>query len=109
MTVKKYGLGLMNPVTSVKENYLRSQRSSAELIQDVLRGGAFYHVNYLLKLREEMSDGQKNMDGVNDATLKGLFRDLKGTNRRLILRSKNTGAWLNVRGTTVTGTVFLAT
>ena len=42
----------------------------------------------------------------NETKLKGLVRDLKGTHRHLILRSKSTGAWLSVRGTTVSGTIL---
>ena len=55
-----------------------------------------------------MCYGQKLRDGTNDAKLEGLVRDIDTTVRSLILRAKITGAWLNVRGTTVTGTLFLA-
>ena len=57
-------------------------------------------------LRKERPNGQKNQEYKNDATLKGLVRYIIVTNRRLILRAKTTGAWLNVQVTTVTGTVF---
>ena len=70
--------------------------------------GAFPNADHLLAIREESHDGQKNLYDVNDTTLKGLIRDLDHTNCRLILRAKITGAWLNVRGTTVTGTVLEA-
>ena len=46
------------------------------------------------------------MEDVNDAKLKELVSDLDSTDHCLILRDKNTGAWLNVRGTTVTGKVL---
>ena len=46
---------------------------------------------------------------INDAKLKELVADIERTDRRLILRAKNTGAWLNVRGTTLTGRVLSAT
>ena len=72
-------------------------------------GGGFSNVDHFMDLREERRDGHKNWDDENYATLKGLVGYLIGTDHRLILCAKNTGAWLNVRGTTVTGTVFLAT
>ena len=52
---------------------------------------------------------QKNWDYANGATLKGLVVYLIGTNWSLILHNKNTGAWLDVRNTTVTSTVLSAT
>ena len=55
-----------------------------------------------------MSDRNKNWDDANDDTLEGLFGDLLGTDRRLILQAKNIGACLSVRGTTVSSTVFSA-
>ena len=48
-------------------------------------------------------------DYVNDAKLKELIADLDETDLFLILHSKSTGAWLNVRDTTVTGIVLAAT
>ena len=59
-------------------------------------GEAFYGADRLLDIREERRDGQKNRDDDNDAKLNGLVRDLTGSNRRLILCAKRTGAWLNV-------------
>ena len=109
MPVKKYGLGLLNTVTPDKEKYLSSQRRSGELIRDVTEGGAFSNDNQLLEIREESRDVQKNWDDVNDATLKGLVQDLKGTDQLLIITAKNIGALLRVRGNTVAGTVFPAT
>ena len=51
---------------------------------------------------------KKIRDDANDAKLKGLVDDLKTTDRRLILRAKNTGSWLIVQGNTVTSTVLTA-
>ena len=96
-------------MTSVNKKYLSWQRASTELIQAVTGEGAFSNANHLLKFREERRDGQKNRDDANDAKLKELVADLDTTNRRLIIHAKNTGAWLNVRGTTVTGTLLAAT
>ena len=71
--------------------------------------GEFSNVDHLLVLMEERSDGQKIQDDVNDAKFKGLVEYIDGTDSYLILPAKNTGAWLNVRVTTVTGTVLAAT
>ena len=40
---------------------------------------------------------------------RGLVRDIKGTDRRLIIHVKITGAWLSVRGTIVSGKLSSAT
>ena len=72
-------------------------------------GGEFSNTNHLQTLGEEMCDGQKDREVANKTKLKGLVRDLKGTNKRLILQAKNTGAWLSVSVTTVLGTVISAT
>ena len=60
-------------------------------------------------LREERRYGQKNRDDINNAKIKYLVAYRNGTNNRLILCAKNTGAWMNVWGTTVTGKVLAAT
>ena len=109
MPIKKSRLGLLNPVTAVKEKYLSSQRASAELICALTEGGALYNADHLLAPRQERRDGQENRDGANDTILKGLVGDIKCTDQRPTLRAKNTGAWLNTRGTMVIVTVLLAT
>ena len=58
------------------------------------REGELANADHLLALMEERRHGQRSRDDVNDAKLKELVEDLDGTNRRLILRAKNTGAWL---------------
>ena len=70
ITVKKSGLGILNPVMSENKKYLSSQRAITELIPDVTREGAFYNSDCLLAPREESNGGQKNQDDVNDAKLK---------------------------------------
>ena len=72
-------------------------------------GRRFSNVDQLLALREEIYDGQKNRDCVNDAKLKILVRYPNTTNHRLIICAKITGVCMNVRGTMVTGTVLVAT
>ena len=49
------------------------------------------------------------MYAFNGAKLKELVADLDETDRCLILRTKNTGAWMNVRVTTVRGIVLADT
>ena len=44
-----------------------------------------------------------------ESRLKGLVSNLKGTEKRLLLRAKSTGAWLSVCGTKVSGTVLSTT
>ena len=57
-------------------------------------------------LGEERHDRQKNQDYTNNTTLNSLVGDHLGTDQSLILRAKNTGAWLNIHVTTVSVTVF---
>ena len=70
-------------------------------------GGALSNSDHLRTLDEESRDGQKDREVANKTKTNGLVRYLKDTNRRLILRVKITGVWLSLRGTTVSGTVFL--
>ena len=67
------------------------------------------NASHLQTLGEERRDRNKYREAANKTKLKGLVRNLKGTNRRLILRDKITGSWLSVRGTTVSSTVLSAT
>ena len=109
MPIKMSGMGLLNPVTSLKEKHLSSQRVITELIRAMMGRRAFFNDNQILTLGEERRDGKKYQEVANKTKLKGLVRDLNGTDRRLILRAKITGAWTSIRGTTVSGTVFSAT
>ena len=45
--VKKYGLVILNPVTSAQEKYLSSQPGSAELVLSVTGVGAFCNAGHL--------------------------------------------------------------
>ena len=109
MPVKKSVMGLLNPVTSAKEKYLISQRGSTEMGWTVTGGGSFSNSDHLRTLSEERRDGNKDQDVIQESRLKGLVRYLKGTDKRLILRAKSTGAWMSVHGTSVSGTVLSAT
>ena len=60
-------------------------------------------------LGKKRNDGKKDQDDLNEINIKGLFRELKGTERCLLLQAKNTGAWLIICGTMVPGTVLSAT
>ena len=109
ISFKKYRLGLLNPVTSSQENYLSSQRGSAELVRAVTGGGEFSNAEHLRTLCEERRDGKKDQDAAYKTKLKGLLSDFKVTDKRLILCAKSTGAWMSVRGDTVSATVLSAT
>ena len=111
MPVRKYELGLLNPVTSYQEKYLSSTRRSAELVRAVMGGGwgELFNANHLRTLSEKRRDGKKYRDVVYKSRLKGLVRNLQGTDKCLLLRAKITGAWLIVHSTTVSGTVLSAT
>ena len=109
MPINKSGLGLLNFVTSKNKKYPSLKRVSTELIRYVTGEGAFSNGNHLLEIREERRDRQKKQDDANDYKLKVLVRGLDVIDRQLILRAKRIGAWMNVRGNKVTGTVFMAT
>ena len=70
--VKTIGMGLLNPVASSKEKYPSSQWGNAELVQAMMRGGAFSNADHLLVIGEERRDGQKDPDDVNETKPKGL-------------------------------------
>ena len=109
MPVKKSGLGLLNAVTSAQEKYLISHQGSKELVRTVTVGDAFSNADHLWTLSEEQRDDKKDRDAAYESKLKGLLNDLKGTNKRLLLRAKSTGVWMSAHGTIVPGTVLSAT
>ena len=84
---------------------MREQRTGA--VRD--RGKAFSNADHLWNLSEEQRDRNKDRDVSYESRLKVLVRDIKGTDKRLLLHAKITGAWLSVHGTTVSGTVIFAT
>ena len=51
-------------------------------------GGAFSNANRLRTLGEERHDIKKDRDDVYETKIGGLVCDLKGTDKRLILRAK---------------------
>ena len=79
MLVKKYGLGLLNPMTSVNKECLSLQCASTELIQDGTGEGEFSNADHLLALKEERSNRNKNRDDVIGVNLKELVSDLDST------------------------------
>ena len=109
MPFKKAGLGLLNPVMSSQGKYLSSQRGSKELVRVMTGGGAFSNSDHLWTLSEEVREGKKYRDAAYESKVKDLVSNLKGTDKRLLIRAKSTGAWLSVCGTTVSGTVLSAT
>ena len=80
-----------------------------DIIGSVIGERAFSSAYHLIALREERSDGQKIRNYTNKAKLKGLVKSLKALDRRFIIHTKNTGSYLIIRVTTVTGTVLAAT
>ena len=109
MPVRKAGLGLLNPVTSSQNNHLSSTRGSTKLVWVVTGGGGFSNADHLRTLSEERRDGKKAQDVAYKSRLKCLVSNIHGTENCLLLRAKITGAWLSVRGTTVSSTVISAT
>ena len=73
------------------------------------RGGGLSNADHLLTLSEERRDGKEAWDVAYEFILKGLVLNIKGPDKRLLLRAKITGNWLRVRGTTVSGTVLSTT
>ena len=65
MPIKVARLGLLNPVTPEKKNYLISQRVSAELIRAVMGGAALYNSDQLRTVGEERSDRHKDREVAN--------------------------------------------
>ena len=72
----------------------------------MIAGWEFSKVDHLWTLSEERRDGKKNRDAAYNTKLKGLVRDIKGTDKRLILHAKIVCAWMSVCGTTVSDTVL---
>ena len=71
--------------------------------------GGLSDANHLWILSEEQRDRKEARDISYKSRIKGLVSGLKGTYKRLLLRAKGRGAWMSVRGTTVSGTVLFAT
>ena len=99
MPVKKYGMGLLNPVTSDQEKYSSSTQGSVELVQAVTGGGEFSYVNHLRTLIDDRQDGKEAWDVEYGYRLKGFVINIQGTDKSIILRTISTGKWLSVRGT----------
>ena len=93
-------------MTSAQDKYLRPQRGSEELVWAVTGGESISSSAHLRTISEEIRDGKKDRDAAYESKLKVLVRYLKGTDKRLLLCAKSTGACLKVRGTTVSGTVL---
>ena len=92
MRVKKSVVGLLNPVKLAQEKYLIYQLGSAQMVLAVTGGGVFSNTNNLWTLSEERRDGKKDQDAAQESKLKGLVKDLKGNDKRLLIHAKSTGA-----------------
>ena len=71
-------------------------------------GKEFSNAGHLQTLSKELNDGKNYQDAAYKSKLKGLVIKIKGTEKRLLLPAKSTGACLSIRGTTVSGTVISA-
>ena len=109
MPVRKSRLRILNIVMSSQEKYLSSMQGRAGLIRAVTGGGGFSNADHLRTLSQERRDGKESWEVAYESILKGLVSDLKGTDKRLLIRAKGTSEWLSVRGNTVSGTVLSAT
>ena len=107
--ITKSILGLKDPVTLDNKKYLSSLRSSSKLIGSVIVENELSIANHLLSIIEERRDREKIQVDANSAKIKVIDEDLKAPSHRLILHTKNTGSWLNIQVTTVTGTVLAST
>ena len=84
-------------------------QGSEELVRTVKGGKGLSNADHLLTLSEERRDRKKPRDVAYESRLKGLVGNLKGNDKRLLLRAISTGAWLSVCGTAVSGTLLPAT
>ena len=70
---------------------------------------SFSTVDHIPAVIGERRDKKREQDTANDVKLQGIVSHQCTTKKRLLLGAKHTGAWLSVRGNTVTGTVIAAT
>ena len=73
--VKKYGLGLQNPVTSAKDKQNSSLRAIGELIGAVKGEQVFPTNDHIRAVKGERRDGTKYWDAANDAKVQGIISD----------------------------------
>ena len=106
--VKKYGTGLHNLVTLAADTYTGSLCTRYDLIGTVMGKREFSTTNNLWAVKEERREVKKDQDDVNDAKLRVIVNGQGDFEKHLLLRSKHTGSWLNIRGTTVIGIVLAA-
>ena len=72
-------------------------------------GRSLSNADHLQTLSKERCDRKKYQDIAHKSRLEVLVWDIKGNDKRLLLRAKSTGAWMSVRGTIVSGTALSAT
>ena len=72
-------------------------------------GGGGSNANHLWTLSEEQRDRKESWDVAYESKLKGVVNNIKVRDKHILLRSKSTGSWMRVRGTTVSGTLLSAT
>ena len=96
-------------MTSLQYKYLSFTQGSAELVRAMTGVGAFSNAYHLRTLSEEQSDGNKDQDISYEPILEVILSGLKGTDKRLLLHSKITVAWMSVHSTTIVGAVLSTT
>ena len=101
-------MGLQNTVMSSDEKILGSQRASMELIRAMKGESGFSTTDILQAVKEEIRDGRKTRDDVNEAKVEVIVDTLDTFDHHQFLRAKQTGSYMNIQGTTVTGTVLSA-
>ena len=101
--VKKYGLGLHNPVKSAAEKHKILLDASCDMNGAVTGEREFSTADQIWAVKEERRDGKKYWDVVNDAKLWGIISDQDAFEKRLLICSKHMGFCMRVRGTTFIG------
>ena len=108
MPANKSGLGLQNLVTSANKKFTSSQRASTELIRALMGESGFSTTYHFHEVKEERIEGRKTRDDIKNSKLERIVKDFKIIDRRLFLCSNQTGSWITIMVTTVTGTVLPA-
>ena len=91
--MKKYGLGLQNPVSSVAEKYTSSLGAICNLICSFKGEKEFSTVDHIWAVKDQQRDGNKYQGDTNDAKLRGTISDQGAFKKRLFLCASHTSSW----------------
>ena len=86
-SLKKSGLGFQNTVTSDNEIFLSLQHVSTEIIRAVMEESKFSTADHLQLVNEEMRDGRKTWDNINDVKLEVIVDTLNASDHCPFLRA----------------------